>query len=297
MLPSADGPSALAPALWIGCPGRPGRSGDLSSVGGSSTSATSPTPTSRTSYSSRAPFRTASGPLWHPGADAGAPFLATYPVQLGLVLAFGARWALALSLAPFTCSSRWRARGRCIGRWAEGPLGGRDRRRRSARLVGNDARVSCSTRSSFGGLGAPGGGARREARRLAFAARRRPPGGAGCDGGLGPGWRGPAPDGPGRGPARCGGCCGRPPVASWRWVSVGDRDAVAAPALLGAGGFSMTSRARGCPLHTGCRAQLFGLPAGAARWRTTPFPGGSSHLQRAGFWGQAVLSRTAPPSS
>ncbi|MGE5125891.1 MAG: hypothetical protein ACM3PV_06355 [Betaproteobacteria bacterium] len=36
-------------------------------------------------------------PLWHPGADAGAPFLAAYPVHLALVALLGARATLALS--------------------------------------------------------------------------------------------------------------------------------------------------------------------------------------------------------
>jgi hypothetical protein len=36
-------------------------------------------------------------PLWHPGADAGAPFLCAYPVHLLLVWTAGARGALALS--------------------------------------------------------------------------------------------------------------------------------------------------------------------------------------------------------
>jgi hypothetical protein len=36
-------------------------------------------------------------PLWHPGADAGAPFLAAYPVHLALVALAGARATLALS--------------------------------------------------------------------------------------------------------------------------------------------------------------------------------------------------------
>jgi hypothetical protein len=36
-------------------------------------------------------------PLWHPGADAGAPFLCAYPIHLLLVLVAGARGALALS--------------------------------------------------------------------------------------------------------------------------------------------------------------------------------------------------------
>ncbi len=36
-------------------------------------------------------------PLWHPGADAGAPFLLAYPVHLVLLLAVGARATLALS--------------------------------------------------------------------------------------------------------------------------------------------------------------------------------------------------------
>ncbi len=36
-------------------------------------------------------------PLWHPGADAGAPFLAPYPVHLLLVALVGARATLALS--------------------------------------------------------------------------------------------------------------------------------------------------------------------------------------------------------
>ena len=35
-------------------------------------------------------------PLWHPGADAGAPFLLLYPVDLVLVALFGARGALAM---------------------------------------------------------------------------------------------------------------------------------------------------------------------------------------------------------
>lgn len=36
-------------------------------------------------------------PLWNPAVDAGSPFLASYPVHILLVLAFGARWTLALS--------------------------------------------------------------------------------------------------------------------------------------------------------------------------------------------------------
>ena len=35
-------------------------------------------------------------PLWHPGVDAGEPFLFVYPPDLLLVAALGARWALAL---------------------------------------------------------------------------------------------------------------------------------------------------------------------------------------------------------
>jgi hypothetical protein len=36
-------------------------------------------------------------PLWHPGADGGAPFLMAYPVHLGLLLLAGARATLAVS--------------------------------------------------------------------------------------------------------------------------------------------------------------------------------------------------------
>ncbi len=38
-------------------------------------------------------------PLWHPGADGGAPFLMAYPVDLLLLLVFGAKATLALSPA------------------------------------------------------------------------------------------------------------------------------------------------------------------------------------------------------
>ncbi len=36
-------------------------------------------------------------PLWHPGADAGAPFLMAYPLHLVLLLLGGARATLAVS--------------------------------------------------------------------------------------------------------------------------------------------------------------------------------------------------------
>ena len=47
-------------------------------------------------------------PLWHPGADAGAPFLMAYPVHLALLLLGGPGAALAVS-PPLHLLSRWPA--------------------------------------------------------------------------------------------------------------------------------------------------------------------------------------------
>jgi hypothetical protein len=56
-------------------------------------------------------------PLWHPGADAGAPFLAAYPVHLLLVALLGARATLALSpwLHVFIAMAGAAALGRRLG--------------------------------------------------------------------------------------------------------------------------------------------------------------------------------------
>jgi hypothetical protein len=66
-------------------------------------------------------------PLWHPGADAGAPFLAPYPVHLALVALVGARATLALSpwLHVLVAMVGAGALGRRLGlgpagRWAAG---------------------------------------------------------------------------------------------------------------------------------------------------------------------------------
>ncbi len=133
-------------------------------------------------------------PLWHPGADGGAPFLLAYPVHLLLLAAAGARATLALS-PPLHVLRRHGGDGRA--RPAARHLSGRGCFRRGLlRALGPDARLGPVSRVSRGGVGAPGDRALPRPRRGA----ERPPRGAPRAGAGGPGVdarrRGGAGDGP-----------------------------------------------------------------------------------------------------